>query len=209
MNTRTLLIFLLALGLISAKAQLPGSTCENPLVVDPINAPLVDYAINSEAYGNNYSAAMVTPSSNYLNGNEIVFQFTVEATSYIYASIQGSWTGLIFTATCPAVTPPAPRIAFAGGSQGATVPTFTLEPGEYFMFAGTWPAPEFTDMVINFSAQPVPVDPSLVITPEELFLGWAVPGVYSVSKTITLFNQGVADAVIEVFFQESIPAIIQ
>jgi hypothetical protein len=173
-----------------------GSTCENPLVVNPFSAPLVNFEINSEAYGNDYVSTMVTPASNYLNGNDIVFQFTVEAKSYIYASIQGQWAGLVFVATCPNATTPATRIAFVGGGTGGTVPTFTLDPGSYFMIAGTWPDPLFTNMVINFSAVPVPLDPTLTTNPSELNVGLASPGLHTASKTISLSNTGVADAII-------------
>jgi|GEM_PF-785262 len=196
MKTRILLIVLFALSFSWLSAQLPGSTCENPLNVDPVNTPLVNFAINSENYGNDYTATMVTPSSNYLNGNDIVFAFSLSAKSYIYSSIQGEWAGLTFVATCPNLATPAPRLAFAGGSTGATVATFTLEAGSYFMIAGTYPPPVFANMVINFSAVPVPLDPSLIATPADLFVGWATPGFYSVSKTISLSNQGIADIII-------------
>mgnify|MGYP000884187393 CR=1 FL=1 len=195
MKTRLLLLVLLALNMTLAKAQLPGSTCGNPLVVDPINAPLTDFAINSEAYGNDYTSTMVTPSTTYLNGNDIVFSFTLVAKSYINASIAGNRTGLIFTAVCPG-TPAAPRLAFAGGTSGATVPTFVLDPGSYFMIAGTNPAPQFTDMIINFSAEAVPVDPIITLNPTELYVGMSSPGIHSETKQITIGNQGATDLVI-------------
>ncbi|PKP52378.1 MAG: hypothetical protein CVT92_09055, partial [Bacteroidetes bacterium HGW-Bacteroidetes-1] len=173
-----------------------GSTCENPLVVDPVGAPLVDFAINSEPYGNDYTSAMITPTSSYLNGYDIVFQFTLTGTSFINASIAGSWTGLIFVATCPNLADPAPRLAFGGGGSGATVPQFSLEAGTYFMIAGTFPSPDFTDMVINFSAIAIQEQPNLVVNPATLDVGMAVPGLDVSSKNITLTNQGLSDAVI-------------
>ncbi|MDP2236571.1 MAG: choice-of-anchor D domain-containing protein, partial [Bacteroidales bacterium] len=174
----------------------PGSTCENPLVVDPVVTPLVNFAINSEAYGNNYTSAMITPVSSYLNGNDIVFQFTLTGTSFINASIAGVYTGLIFVGTCPNLATPAPRLAFAGSATGAVVPQFSLEAGTYFMIASTWPAPQFTDMVINFSATIIQEQPNLVVNPSTLDVGMAVPGLDVVSKNITVTNQGLSDAVI-------------
>jgi len=174
----------------------PGSTCENPLVVDPVASPLVNFAINSEAYGNNYTAAMVTPSTNYLNGYDVVFQFTLASKSFVNASIAGSWTGLTFVATCPNLAAPPPRIAFAGSGTGATVPQFQLDPGTYFMIAGTWPTPDFTDMVINFSATPIPTGANLVSNVSNLNAGWAVPGFDTQTRRITITNQGLGDAII-------------
>ncbi|MBS4062744.1 MAG: DUF4623 domain-containing protein, partial [Bacteroidetes bacterium] len=174
----------------------PGSTCENPLVVDPVGTPLVNFAINSEAYGNNYTSAMITPASSYLNGNDIVFQFTLTETSFINASIAGVYTGLIFVGTCPNLATPAPRLAFAGSATGAVVPQFSLVAGTYFMIASTWPAPQFTDMVINLSATIIQEQPNLVVNPSTLDVGMAVPGLDVVSKKVTLANQGLSDAVV-------------
>ncbi len=197
MKVKVLLFVLLVSGMFYAKAQLPGSTCDNPLFVDPVNAPLVNFAINSENYGNDYASSMVTPSSNYINGNDVVFQFTLAAKSYVNASISGVWTGLVFVATCPSTTSPATRIANGGGGTGATIATFILDAGTYFMIAGTYPPPQFTDMIINFSATPVPLDASLVVVPAELFVGWATPGMYAETKTLTLKNEGIADLLIQ------------
>jgi hypothetical protein len=174
----------------------PGSTCENPLVVDPVGTPLVNFAINSQAYGNDYTSAMIVPTSSYLNGYDIVFQFTLTQTSFINASISGSWTGLIFVATCPNLATPAPRLAFGGGTNGATVPQFSLDAGTYFMIAGTFPAPDFTDMVINFSATVVQEQPLLTITPNPLDMGMAVPGLDVGTKKLTLANLGLGDAIV-------------
>ncbi|KAF0128391.1 MAG: hypothetical protein FD155_3263 [Bacteroidetes bacterium] len=191
----TTLIIVLGLSL-NAFAQPPGSTCENPLVVDPVATPLVNYAINSQAYGNDYTSTMIVPSSSYLNGYDIVFQFTLAQKSFINASIAGQWTGLIFVATCPNATTPAPRLAFAGGSTGATVPQFALDAGSYFMIAGTYPAPDFTDMVINFSAVAVPLEPAIVVTPNPLNVGYAVPAFDTKSASLSIRNDGVADLLI-------------
>lgn len=188
-------MFVMTLSL-NVFAQPAGSTCENPLVVDPISSPLVNYAINSQAYGNDYTSTMVTPSSSYLNGYDVVFKFTLTAKSYINASIAGEWTGLVFVATCPNATTPAPRLAAGGGATGATVPQFTLDPGTYFMIAGTYPAPDFTDMVINFSAAVVPLEPALVVSPTSLNVGFAVPGFDTQTANLSLTNSGVNDLII-------------
>ena len=196
MRKSALLFVFLTFSIFLAKAQLPGSTCENPLFVDPIASPLVGFAINSENYGNDYNSTMITPSSTYLNGNDIVFQFTLAAKSYINSSIQGTSTGLFFVATCPNATTPAIRLAFVGSSTGGTIPTFALDAGSYFMIASTFTTTLFTDMVINFSAVPVPVDPTLTTIPTELYVGMASPGFYIETKTLTITNIGIPNAVI-------------
>ena len=101
MRKSALLFVFLTFSIFLAKAQLPGSTCENPLFVDPIASPLVGFAINSENYGNDYNSTMITPSSTYLNGNDIVFQFTLAAKSYIISSIQGYLYRAIFCCNLP------------------------------------------------------------------------------------------------------------
>lgn len=176
--------------------EIPGSTCENPILVNPYSEPLINFAINSEPYGNNYSSNMVTPTTNYLNGNDVVFQFTITSKSFVNASIQGTWTGLTFVESCPNATTPPARLYFAGGGSGATLSNLVFEAGTYFMIAGTWPAPQFADMVINLSAVTIPENPLLSTTPAELFVGWATPGMYTESKALTLSNQGQEDLII-------------
>ena len=65
MKKRVLLFVFLTFSIFLAKAQLPGSTCDNPIFTDPVTSPLVNFAINSENYGNEYTSAMVNPSTNY------------------------------------------------------------------------------------------------------------------------------------------------
>ncbi|MBE0638748.1 MAG: choice-of-anchor J domain-containing protein [Bacteroidales bacterium] len=195
MKTRMLLFVFFAISFGIAKAQLPGSTCENPIFTDPINSPLVDFAINSEEYGDEYSSTNVTPSTSYLNGNDIVFQFTLTAKSYINASIAGERTGLIFTAVCPG-TPAAPRLAFVGSTTGGTISNAVFEAGSYFMIASTNPAPQFTDMIISFSVEAVPVDPIITLNPTELYVGMSSPGIHDETNQLTIGNQGATDLVI-------------
>ncbi|MFN2395293.1 MAG: DUF4397 domain-containing protein, partial [Bacteroidales bacterium] len=63
-----------------------GDSCDNPIVVDVIGDPLVDYAISSEPYPDLFESSWINPTSSYMNGNNIVFQFTLENTSLVSGS---------------------------------------------------------------------------------------------------------------------------
>jgi hypothetical protein len=172
-----------------------GSTCENPIVLDILTNPLVDFQINSEAYGNHYSSGMVTPSNNYLAGNDIVFQFTLPGKAEVVANLFGSWAGLVLVATCPDAETPAPVIASGGGSSGGNF-THTLDGGTYFLIAGTWAPPQYTDMTINLSATLIPLNPTLAATPTSLNMGMALAGEGATTRSVSMSNLGLADAVI-------------
>jgi hypothetical protein len=174
-----------------------GDSCDNPIIVDVIGDPLVDYEISSEPYPDLFESSWVDPSSSYMGGNNIVFQFTLESTSLVSGSIAGSWAGMVVTATCPDPDVPAAVLASGTGSTGGSFADVALEPGDYFMIVGTWPSPQFTDMTINLSAVEAPADPALVVVPDTLDVGFAVPGINTVSGSVLLSNEAVADVVIE------------
>jgi hypothetical protein len=196
-----LLLFLflgqIALGAPWKDDEAPqGSTCENPIIVDIFDAPLTDFQINSEAYGDNYSSTMVTPTHNYLNGNDVVFQFTLPGKSQVNAGIYGSWAGLVLVSSCPDADNPPASVATTGGSSGGSI-SHILDEGTYFLIAGTWPSPQYTDMTINLTASLIPLDPLLVSTTEELYLGKVLSGQGQNSASVSFTNLGVETAVIQ------------
>ncbi|TVQ89336.1 MAG: DUF4623 domain-containing protein, partial [Bacteroidetes bacterium] len=188
---------LVELPLFEEEEPLIGDSCDNPIIVDVINDPLVDFEISSEPYPDLFSNTWVTPSSSYLNGNNIVFQFTLENSSFLSGSIAGSWTGILVVATCPDPDSPAEVLASGVGSTGGSFADVPLAAGDYFVVVGTWPAPQFTTMTINLSAVEVPADPTLVVVPDTLDVGFAFAGVSTVSGSVFLSNEGGADVVIE------------
>ena len=129
-----------------------GSTCSNPFVVE---LPLVDYQDNTEQYGDDYSSTWIVPTSNYLNGNDFVVQFTLDEAAALSGSVAGSWTGLIILADCPNPTNPPQRLALGSGSAGGSFTNLVLEAGTYFAIVSTWPSPQFTDFTLNLSSVPV------------------------------------------------------
>ncbi|MEE4178131.1 MAG: choice-of-anchor D domain-containing protein [Bacteroides sp.] len=126
-----------------------GSTCANPYVFDAL--PLVDYADNTEAYGNDYLGAWLEPSSNYLNGYDFVGQFTLDEAGYLSGSVAGSWTGLIIVEECPNIDVPANVLALGTGTSGGAFNNVWMEAGTYFAIVSTWPSPDFTDFTLNLS----------------------------------------------------------
>jgi len=161
-----------------------GSTCGNPYMV---TLPLVDYIDNTEAYGNDYASAWITPSSSYLNGYDFVAQFTLAEAGYLSGNVvgaSGSWLGLIIVQDCPNPTTPAARLAFAGSSTGGAIPSTLLQAGTYFAIVSTFPTPNFTDFTLNLAFEPLPDCPTptaLTAAPSafEAVLGWTENGTAS------------------------------
>jgi hypothetical protein len=181
---------------LESEGELPGSTCENPIFVDIYDAPLVDFQINSEPYGDHYSNNWIDPASSYLNGNDIVFQFTLTGTSFVNASIAGSWTGIFILEDCPDPDDPAERLYFAGSSSGGAIVDASLDAGTYFLIASTWPAPQFTDMTINLSALLITPEPTLVVSPTSVNFGQAAVDLAPNQATLSLSNLGLGDLII-------------
>ncbi|MBE0661291.1 MAG: fibronectin type III domain-containing protein [Bacteroidales bacterium] len=156
-----------------------GSTCGNPY---PVSLPLVAYADNTEAYGNDYLGSWVTPATDYLNGYDFVAQFTLTEAGYLSGSVVGSWTGVIIVQDCPDAITPATRLALGSGSNGGSFTNVILSAGSYFAIVSTWPTPNFTAFTLNLSFEPLPTCPAptsplaTAITEGSAQLGWTENG---------------------------------
>jgi hypothetical protein len=128
-----------------------GSTCFNPYLV---TLPVVDYADNTQAYGNDYSRYWVTPDSRYLNGYDFVAKFTLSHPGNLSGSVEGEWTGLFILQECPDPTNPAQVLFRASGSNGGSFSNLELTAGDYFAIVSTFPSPDYTDFVLNLSFVP-------------------------------------------------------
>lgn len=158
-----------------------GSTCGNPYIA---TLPLIDYADNTEIYGNDYLTSWVepAPSGGYLNGYDFVARFTLTEPGFLSGSVAGSWTGLFILDGCPDPEEPAQVIAFAGSSTGGSITDVLMEAGTYFAIVSTWPTPNFTSFTLNLSFEPLPDCPAPVgltatdVTASEAILGWTAVG---------------------------------
>ncbi|TVQ12241.1 MAG: choice-of-anchor D domain-containing protein [Bacteroidetes bacterium] len=158
-----------------------GSTCSNPYLV---TLPLIDFADNTENYGNDYLTSWVTPppANNYLNGYDFVARFTLTEPGYLSGSVAGLWTGLFILDGCPDPEEPAQVIAFAGSSAGGSISDVIMEAGTYFAIVSTRPTPNFTSFTLNLSFEPLPdcAAPANLaateITANSATLGWTALG---------------------------------
>jgi hypothetical protein len=129
-----------------------GSTCGNPYVIASL--PLVDFNGNTDIMGDDYSSTWITPNSFYLNGNDMVFQFTLDEPGYLSASMTspGTWIGLFILQDCPDPVTPAPviRTATSTGSSVSFANQF-MEAGTYFAIVSSYPAPQTIAFTLNLS----------------------------------------------------------
>ncbi len=136
-----------------------GSVCNDPLA---LTLPAVDVTGNTGDYGDDYSSTMISPSSSYLNGDDVVYQFTVDTDVTLDGTIvtTGSWMGAFILADEPnATTPVAVEIQKTTSGTSLTYSAEALPAGTYFLIISTYPTPQAIDYTINLTATPVLVEP--------------------------------------------------
>ncbi len=145
----------------------PGSTCQNPL---PVTLPLVGFTGDTGLYGNDYSNTWVTPASSYLNGDDMVLQFTLDGPSTLTGTLTGlqgaNWIGMLVVDRCPNPSNPAPVLAIATSSSGSTATLSSsaeLPAGSYFLILSSWPTPQSYLFSLDFDAITVATNPELTL----------------------------------------------
>lgn len=171
-----------------------GSNCVDPLVV---NLPLINYQGSTAIYGNTFSPGWITGNpayaSNFIGGNDLVFQFTLAVNSIVSGGIAcpaGNNVGLFITNTCPNPLSPAQMLQFAGGLAGGSFENLLLEAGTYYAIVSNKPLPIFTNFTLNLSAQAASQLPELVVSPLALNFGIINIGNQSPVQEFTLRNFG-------------------
>ncbi|HPJ63768.1 fibronectin type III domain-containing protein, partial [Lentimicrobium sp.] len=159
----------------------PGSTCDNPY---PIDLPLESFAGNTATMGDDYSSTWITPNSNYMNGDDMVFEFTLTEAGYLSGSMTSpdTWIGLFILEDCPDPVTPAAVIRSAT-STGSSV-SFTdqlMQAGTYFAIVSSYPSPQSIAFTLNLAFEPLPDCPTptaLTATPASFSaeLGWTENG---------------------------------
>jgi hypothetical protein len=142
-----------------------GSTYENPYLV---TLPLVDFAGDTALYGDDYESNWVSPSNNYLAGDDMVLRFSLDQPSMISGTLQatvGTWIGMIFVNTAPNPTTPAPVLAAATSSGSlATLAATEFAAGTYSILLSTYPSPQSFQFVLNLNAVPIIATPPGVVS---------------------------------------------
>ncbi len=137
---------------ITANAQIPGETCDDPLVITSL--PFTD-AGNTSTYGDNYSSSNVPPlapgaitngsSSLYLNGDDVVYAYTPTSNEIITISLTGvgSWTGLFAFTGCPFASTVGSHTSSATGTR--LIPDMPVVGGTtYYFVISTYASPQST-----------------------------------------------------------------
>ncbi len=134
-----------------------GSTCANPLL---LTFPAEEITGNTADYSDDYSSTWITPTSSYMNGDDVVYQFTLANTMLLNGTITttGSWMGAFILENEPNVDTPA-EVLLTKSSSGNTL-TYTNEmipAGTYFLIISSYPSPQSVDYTINLTADALPL----------------------------------------------------
>ena len=172
------------------QGEAAGTSCENPYF---ISLPLVDFQNTTTDKGNNYASSGISPPSFFIDGNDMVFQFTVEASSMLTGSMtaDGSFIGVFVMQDCPDPDNPALMTAWATSyGNSLTLPSsnpnqpqeILLTPGDYFLIVSSYPPPQSIDFTLNLALEPYGgcTAPIILtannITEESAELGWTATG---------------------------------
>jgi hypothetical protein len=175
-------------------ARPAGSTCGNPYYITEL--PLVDFEGTTSDKGDDYSIGWVQPSTAYINGNDMVFSFTLDQMSYVSGSLTSDdiWIGMIILQDCPNPDNPAQVLQLAGSGSGntASFENLVLDAGTYFAIVSSFPPPQEFDFILNLSALAVPGGPEFSISPEENSFNFGIAGIGALpeKKHYTLNNTG-------------------
>ena len=141
------------------EATTPGGVCGNPLVITELPYTTTD---NTENYGDYYGASDVpplalgavgSPSSSYLNGDEVVYSYTPDADEVINISVtdHGSWAGVFVFTGCPFESTVGGHTN-SSASVELLVEELPVETGvTYYIVISTFAAPQSTDYTLNIT----------------------------------------------------------
>ncbi|MBZ0243886.1 MAG: choice-of-anchor D domain-containing protein, partial [Bacteroidales bacterium] len=133
-----------------------GSICSNPL---PLTLPANNVTGNTVDYGDDYSRTDISPPDYYLNGDDVVYQFTLPNGGLLEGTITttaGTYIGAFILTDCPnPTTPPTPVIQKT--STGKTLNySNDIAAGTYFLIISSYPSPQSLDYTINLSLTEYP-----------------------------------------------------
>lgn len=198
--TYTLIILItnfLSAGLLEARQitaltqpLLEGATCETPYW---ITLPLENFEGDTEPMGDNYSSNMTSPPSNYINGNEMVFRFTVSQSGLLFGDMTASdsYIGVFIMQDCPDPDNPALLTGWATSYVNTlTIPSdnpnqpqeILLLPGDYYLIVSSYPPPQTIQFTLNLWLEPLTECPPPIlpvatdISTNSAQLGWTETG---------------------------------
>jgi hypothetical protein len=134
-----------------------GANCSDPLA---LAFPAVDITGNTEGLIDDYSSAWISPSSSYLNGDDAVYQFTLDNTMVLNGSIttSGTYIGAFILEDEPNLETPAEVVL--SKTNYSNILTYTnnvIEAGTYYLIISSYPSPQSLDYTINLTADPLPI----------------------------------------------------
>ena len=97
-----------------------------------VDLPLT-LSANPAGFGDDYSSS---PCSNsYMGGDDWVGTFTLDAQTFVNATVSGTWVGVHITSDCADVATEC--LGFAGTSSGGSTGEVLLEAGTYLLTVST------------------------------------------------------------------------
>lgn len=141
-----------------------GATCADPIA---LTFPTGTITNDTETFIDNYSSTWITPSSTYLNGNDVVYQFTLANSRLLNGTISsnGYYLGaFILQAEPNEATPANVILAKTSYSDDLTYTNYMLPAGTYYLIISSSTSTQSLDYTIDLTADALPV-PGLATNP--------------------------------------------
>ncbi|MFC2118381.1 T9SS type A sorting domain-containing protein [Bacteroidota bacterium] len=141
--------------IVSETYPLAGDICESAI---PLDLPVKNMFGTTVGFEDDYNYSSCSPSSNYMDGNDKVYSFTIaddiaNGYGYIVGDIFGAYAGIHIVNVCPNDDMLKENcIAFAGGSMGGSF-NKRIEPGDYYCVVSSWAPPQTLDFYFNLKLQ--------------------------------------------------------
>ena len=134
---------------------LAGDLCQSAIALD---LPVKNMFGTTVGFEDDYDYSSCSPSSNYMDGNDKVYSFTVpediaNGYGYITGDIFGAYAGIHIVNVCPNADMLKENcIAFAGGSMGGSF-SKRIVPGDYYCVVSSWAPPQTLEFYFNLKLE--------------------------------------------------------
>ncbi len=173
------------LSILSNGPPPAGSSCTNAQVLDPL--PYFAVNVNTADFGNNYSGTGPCQTSNYLNGNEVIYTYTPkenEAITIEVSFLSDFFAGVQLMSDCPDAMP----LCIGSDVNGSTAENLTIEnilvekDQTYYLVVSTFENPQTVSYDITIISQQVCAAPTEAIfsniTPNSAQVDWQGEAVF-------------------------------
>jgi len=133
---------------INPNYPIDGDVCETAI---PLTLPVVNHFGTTVGFADDYNSSPCSPFSNYMDGNDKVYEITLAEEGYLIGNILGAYGSIHVLDVCPKTELEKFHCkAYIGGPNGGQFRK-KVPAGTYFVIISTWAPPQTVDYLLNMS----------------------------------------------------------